>query len=112
MVVIVVDTVFVAGRGADRLNATDETLVQQNSQGVIYGLARNGPDFLASDVRNAIGRDVRMTGNGPHDGESLGGREHAVASKDVCGALGHVLDNIKFWSKSKSSWWRTCRVFW
>ncbi len=101
MVVIVIDTVLVTSSGADGLDTTDETSVQKDGQGVVNGLARNGPDLHPGDVSDAFGGDVWVLRDGSQYGKSLSGGQHAALSKNVREALGHAIDNIKFWSKSR-----------
>jgi hypothetical protein len=57
--VVVTDTILVAGRGSSRLNPPDEVLLGKHPEGVVNRLSRNGSDLganLFSDViRGAVG---------------------------------------------------------
>ncbi len=81
MVMIVVDPVLVAGGRASWLDAPDQTLVGENTQGVVDGLTGDGADLFAHDLFDLVGRGVGMTRHRPHDGQSLGCHLHPTLAK-------------------------------
>lgn len=81
MVMVVVDAVLVACRGASRLNAPDQTLVGEDTEGVVDGLTGDGADLFAHDLFDLVRRGVGMTRDRPHDGQSLGCHLHPTLAK-------------------------------
>jgi hypothetical protein len=71
--VIVSDAILVQGRGANRLNAPNETLLSEHPESVVHGLARDRPNLSAGNLDNTIGGDVRANRDSPKDSEALGG---------------------------------------
>jgi hypothetical protein len=78
MVVVVSNPILVACRRAGGLDTSDEALVDQESQGVVYRLARDGPDFGPHHIGDVVCRAVRSTRHRPQDSEALGRDLHAV----------------------------------
>lgn len=65
VMVVVADTVFVQSRGANGLNAANETFLREHSESVVYRLTRYRSDFGPGHLDNPICRDVGSRGNGP-----------------------------------------------
>jgi hypothetical protein len=89
MVVVVADSILEASRRSGRLNAAQEAFAHQDAQRVIHRLERDGPDLTPYDLGNAVSRDVGLTRNGPHDGQTLRGHLNAALAKEVCRVAGH-----------------------
>jgi hypothetical protein len=67
MVVVVADAILETSRGTGRLNAPDEPLGDQDTQRVVDRLKRDGADLSPDDLRDRVGRDVRLTRHGTED---------------------------------------------
>jgi hypothetical protein len=71
------------------LNSSDETLLDQNTEGVVHGLSRDGTDFSLGDLGDAVGRDVGVSRHCPQHGQALGRNLDTVLAKEVSRAKGH-----------------------
>ncbi len=79
-----------------------ETRGDQDVEGVVDRLERDGPEFGPDDFGRLVGRDVGPTGNGPHDGQSLGRDPNAALTKEVCRSCAHAdAEDIKLWNDSR-----------
>ena len=63
VVMVVADPRFESGRGSRWLNATDESLGNEDAERVIYRLQRDRADFASNRLRHRIGCDVRLSGD-------------------------------------------------
>jgi secreted PhoX family phosphatase len=59
MMMIVVDSIFIASCGSFWLDTAKETVGHQNRERVVDGLARNSSDIQLGDVENFISGHVR-----------------------------------------------------
>jgi len=59
MVVVVADSVFESRGGSGGLNSSDESLVTQHPEGVVYGLARDRTDLGTHAFVNIVRGAVR-----------------------------------------------------
>ena len=89
VMVVVADSIFVAGRRAGGLNAADQALGDQHAERVVHGLKRDGADLGSYDLGDGIRRDVGLTGHGAEDGQSLGRHLNSTLSKGVSRVDGH-----------------------
>jgi hypothetical protein len=96
MVVVVTDAILEAGRRPSRLNAPDEALGDQDAEGVVHRLERDGPDLRPGDLGHLVSRDVRAACDCPQDSQSLGRDLDAVLPEEVSRVGGHTdtLDQI------------------
>jgi hypothetical protein len=83
VVVVVPDPVFIASWRSRRLNAPEEAFGYQDAEGVVHRLQRDCTDLGPDDLGHALGRDVRLTRDGPHDGESLRRDLNAALTEEV-----------------------------
>jgi hypothetical protein len=89
MVVVVADPRLEAGGRPGGLNAPDETLGDEQAQGIVNGLERDGPDLGPDGIGDLVGRDVGLPRNGPQNGQPLGGDLNAVLPKEIAGVGRH-----------------------
>ena len=89
MVVVVADPILEASRRPGGLDAPDETLGDQDAEGVVHRLERDGADLGPDDLGHAVGRDVGLTRDGPQDSQSLGRDLNAALPKKVSRADVH-----------------------
>lgn len=89
VMVVVVDSIFVAGRRTDRLNAPDEPVVDEHAEGVVDGLARDGSDVDAGDLGHAVGGDVGTSRHRAQDGQALSCHVDTALTKEVSRTEGH-----------------------
>ena len=71
MVMVVADTIFEPGGRSGRLNATNQTLRDEQGERVVHRLQRDGADFRAHDLGDGVGGDVRLGGHGSKHGQPL-----------------------------------------
>jgi hypothetical protein len=83
MMVVVPDAVLEASGRPGRLNAPDEAFGDQEPQGVVHRLERDGADLRSDDVGHPVGRDVGLTRDRPQDSQSLGSDLNTVLTKEV-----------------------------
>ena len=102
VMVVVADSIFVAGRRAGGLNAADQALGDQHAERVVHGLKRDGADLGSYDLGDGIRRDVGLTGHGAEDGQSLGRHLNSTLSKGVSRVDGHsgmlvqIMESFKY----------------
>ena len=60
------------------LDAPQDALLDQDAEGVVHGLARDGADLGPDQLGHAVGGDVRVFGHHAQDGQALGGHLEAV----------------------------------
>jgi hypothetical protein len=89
MVVVVADAILEARRRTRGLNAPDQTFGDQEAEGVVHRLERDGPDLGSHDLGRAIGGDVRLTRHRSQDSQSLGGDLNAALAQEVSRVDGH-----------------------
>ena len=90
MVVVVADPILEASRRSGGLNAPDEAFGDQDAEGVVHRLERDGTDLGPDDLGHAVGRDVGLTRYCPQDSQSLGRDLNAALAKEVCRVGGHA----------------------
>jgi hypothetical protein len=83
VVVVVADTIFVEGGGADGLDASHDAALDERIQGVVYRLLRNRTDVGAGEAGDVVGRRVRGLCHCAQDGEALGGDDDSVSTKGI-----------------------------
>jgi hypothetical protein len=83
MVVVVADAILEAGRRPRGLNAPDEAFGDQDAEGVIHRLERDGSDLGPGDLGHLVSRDVRAARKRPQDSQSLGRDLDAVLPEEV-----------------------------
>jgi hypothetical protein len=71
MVVVVADFMFEARRRSGRLDSPEQTLVSQDTEGVVDGLTGNGADLVTYGVRDLVGGAVGQTVDRSQDRQSL-----------------------------------------
>ena len=109
MVVVVADPILEASRRSGGLNAPDEALGDQDAEGVVHRLERDGADLGPDGLGHAVGRDVGLTRDRPQDRQSLGGDLNAALTKEIGRVGGHahrvdqILDRFKGSSQAGSS---------
>ena len=106
MVVVVAHPVFVAGRRAGGLDASDQALVGQDTERVVHRLAGDGADLRPHRLGHVVRGAVRPTGHRPQHGQTLGRDLEAVVTQKVGGIegwvhrrgliLGLILDLVKY----------------
>jgi hypothetical protein len=89
VVVIVADAILETRGRPRRLNAPDQPLGDQQAEGVVHRLQRDGADLVPDDLGHGVSRDVRMTCDGPQHGEPLGGDLNTALAKEVSGVGAH-----------------------
>jgi len=83
MVVVVADPILEASWRPGRLNAPDQAFGDQDGEGIVHRLERDGADLGPDDLGHAVGGDVGLTRYRPQDGQSLGGYLDTALSKEV-----------------------------
>jgi hypothetical protein len=89
MVVVVADPILESGRRSGGPNAPDQALGDQNAEGVVHRLERDGTDLGPDDLGHGVGRDVGLTRYRPQDSQSLGRHLDAALPKEVGRVGGH-----------------------
>lgn len=90
MMVIVTDTIFEARRRSGRLNASHETLGDQDAQRVVHRLVRNRADVAPDGLGDPLGGDMGLSRHGLHHRQTLGGDLKTVFTKPIGGARDHI----------------------
>jgi hypothetical protein len=90
MVVVVADPILEASRRPGGLNATDEAFGDQDAEGVVHRLERDGADLGPDDLGHAISRDVGLTRHRPQDSQSLGRDLDTALPKEVSRVSVHI----------------------
>ena len=89
MVVVVADPILEASRRPGGLNAPDEAFGDQDAEGVVHRLERDGADLGPDGLGHAVGRDVGLTRDRPQDSQSLGRDLNTALPKEVSRVGGH-----------------------
>jgi hypothetical protein len=91
MVVVVPDTILEARRRPGGLNAPYEPFGDEDTEGVVHRLKRDGADLGPDDVCHGVGRDVGLARYRAQDSQSLGRHLDAALPKEVGGVNGHAV---------------------
>jgi len=89
MVVVVADAILEAGGGAGRLDASDDTFGDQQTECVVDRLQRDGPNLGPDDRGDDISGDMRLIGDSPQNGEALRGHLNSALTKEISRIGGH-----------------------
>jgi hypothetical protein len=87
---VVADPRLEAGRGRRGLNTPDETIVGQDAERIVHGLARDGTDLRPDDFSHAVGRDVGLALNGAQHSQALRRHLDSVLPKQVTRVKSHA----------------------
>jgi len=90
MVVVVANPILEASRRSGGLNAPDEAFGDQDAEGVVNRLERDGPDLGPDDLGHFVGRDVGLTRDRPQDSQSLGRDLNTALPKEVSRVSSHT----------------------
>ena len=90
MVVVVADALLETSRRAGGLNAPDKVLGDQDAEGVVHRLERDGTDLGPDGLGHGVGRDVGLTGNRPQDSQSLRRHLDTALTKKFSRVSGHA----------------------
>jgi hypothetical protein len=101
MMMVVADAILEAGRRAGRLNAPDQAFGDQDAEGVVHRLQRDGADFSPDDLGHAVGRDVGLARDRLKDGQSLRRHLDTALPKEVGRVSGHGLRIDQFFESFK-----------
>ena len=98
MMVIVANTVLIQRRGTGRLNATQQPLLHQQMERIVYGLTRDRTELPANLLSHRIGRAMRKRRDHAEDRQSLRSYLHPMSSQqiDYIAVHPHVLG--QFWT--------------
>lgn len=102
MMMIVSDAVLVQCRGPDRLDSADEPLLDEETEGVVHRLARDGPDIGLGCFGDVVGRAVRTQLDGPQDSQSLRRDMETMAPQGVGMTAEHDSESRQIWTESKN----------
>jgi hypothetical protein len=101
VVVVVADAVLVKGRRPGGLNAPDESLLDEDSKGVVHGLSRDGADVSANVRGDLVGRAVGPTRHRAQHGQALGRDLDAPFAKELDQIARHDDTLFRFWTMSR-----------
>jgi hypothetical protein len=101
MVVIVTDSILIAGWRSSGLDASDETLLGQDFQGVVYRLSRNGTDFGTNITGDIFRSAVGATRYNSQHRQALGRDLNAVSAKNVIWIVTHGWIVGQIWTVSR-----------
>ena len=87
MMVVVADSILEARRRPGGLNASNQTSGDEHAEGVVHRLQRNRANLDSDRFGHAVGRDVRLAGDGAQDGQSLCRDLNATFTQDFGGIL-------------------------
>ena len=90
MVVIVADPVLEARGRPGGLNAPEEPFGDQETEGVVHRLERDGPDLGPDGLGHAIGRDVGLASDRPEHRQSLCRHLDAALPKQISRVRDHT----------------------
>jgi hypothetical protein len=82
MVMVVAYTVLEPGRRPGGLNSPDQTFGDEEAEGIVDRLKRDGADLGPDRFGHAVGRDVRLTRDRSKDCQSLRGHLDAALPKE------------------------------
>ena len=110
VVVVVIDPILIAGRRSGGLDSTEDTLLGQDTEGIVDRLSRDDPDFGANALGNVIRGAMGPNGHRPQDSQSLGGDGDSIFAKQIVqirhGSISReVLDSVKNWKASIFPGW-------
>ena len=89
MVVVVADPILEARRRSGGLDAPEQAFGDQDAEGVVHRLERDGTDFGPDGVGHGVGGDVGLAGNRAQDCQSLRSHLNAALPKEVSRVGGH-----------------------
>ncbi len=98
VVMVVADAVLIAGRGTDRLDAPDQSLLDQDGQGVVHRLAGDGADLAPGRLGDAVRRHVRLGRHRAQDGQALRRDLQPVLSQQGRGIWHGRYATPQFWT--------------
>ena len=87
---IVIDPILEPSCRPDWLYATDEAHVDQESESVVDGLARDDTDLGPDDLGHRVGSYMGLSGDRPQDGQPLRRDLNTVFTEKVYLVCGHV----------------------
>jgi hypothetical protein len=90
MMMVVADPILEASRRSGGLNATDQAFGDQDAEGVVHRLQRDGTDLRPDGLGHGIGRDVWRIRDRPQDSQSLGSNLNAALPKEIGRFSSHV----------------------
>lgn len=90
MMVIVSDAILIPGSRPGGLDSADHVLVDERTQAVVDGLARNRADDGADIVGEFVGSGVRAHRNRSQERKSLRSDMHAVLTENKGGVIRHT----------------------
>jgi hypothetical protein len=100
VVVVVTDTILVEGRRSGGLDATDESLLDQDPKGIVHRLSGDGADLGANVLGDVVGRAVGPTRHRPQHGQALGRDLDTMFAKEVGWISSHLRIVVRFWTLS------------
>jgi hypothetical protein len=89
MVVVVANPILEVRGEPGGLDAPDQPFGDQNAEGVVHRLERNGTDLGPDDRGHVVGGDVRLSGDRPENRQSLGRDLNATLTKGIGGVGRH-----------------------
>ena len=102
MVVIVTHPILVPRGGSCRLDTPDQILLDQDSEGVVHGLAGDRPDRSPDVLDQQVGRDVGAGRDSTDDGQPLCGDLDTVSAQKLFYPVPHdpiltaILDSVQY----------------
>ena len=93
--------VLEASRRPGGLNAPDQPFGDQDAEGVVHRLERDGADLGPDDLGHAVGRDVGLTRDRPQDGQALGRDLDAALTKEASRVGQHARSITQFFESFK-----------
>ena len=100
VVVVVTNTILVAGRRSGGLDAPDESLLDKHPEGVVHRLSRDGTNLGANVLGDVVGRAVGLTRHRPQHGQALGRDLDTMFAKEVGWIARHSGIVFRFWTVS------------
>ena len=90
MVVVIADPILEARRRAGGLNAPEKTFGDEDPEGVVHRLQRDGTDLGADGLGHGVSRNVGLARHRPQDRQSLGGHLNPALPKEISRINGHT----------------------
>ena len=101
VVVVVIDSVLIAGGRARRLDAPNEAIIGQYAEGVVYRLAGDGTDLRSYELSDLVCRAVRPTAHCPENSQTLSGNlDTAPAQRVGCARACFPEHELDYYSDS------------
>ncbi len=101
VVVVVIDSVLIAGGRARGLDAPNEAIIGQYAEGVVYRLARDCTDLSSYELSDLVCRAVRPTAHCPEDSQTLSGNlDSAPAQRIGCARACFPEHELDYYSDS------------